>query len=34
MKWLSSALHDNRIVAGTFLSLAVVNAFAMSRGWY
>ena len=34
MKWLGDHITDNRYVVGTFLVLAVVNAFAMAGGYY
>jgi hypothetical protein len=34
MKWLAAHITDNRYVVGAFLTLAVVNAFAMAGGYY
>jgi hypothetical protein len=34
MKWLAAHITDNRWVIGTFLTLSVVNAFAMAGGYY
>ena len=34
MKWFAAHITDNRWEVGTFLVLAVVNAFAMAGGYY
>lgn len=34
MKWLFEHLADQQFVVCMFLTLCVVNAFAMANGWY